>query len=132
MHVTFDYHPAQVFKEDKRDNRGEMSDVLLLSSKHMLSIECKFLSNINFGKDVREVQERIIKFSKHFKLEPLQILLLKQEKSNNSKHIRKELENNPYIPIVVLFWEDLLSLVKNDNVVKCYLNKQMKRKKYPL
>lgn len=25
--VTFDYHTAQVFQEDKREDRGEMSDV---------------------------------------------------------------------------------------------------------
>ncbi len=53
----------------------------------MLSIECKFLSDINYDKDVLEVQDRINKFSKQFKLEALQVFILKKDKWNKAKRI---------------------------------------------
>ena len=128
--ITFDYHPAQIFPEDKRDNRGEMSDILIMAGKHMLSIECKFLSDINYDKDVIEVQDRIIKFSEHFKIEALQIFILKKDKWNNSKRIRKELLNKPQIPLLVLFWEDILLMIEGSKMeVADYLKLQIGRKK---
>lgn len=127
LNVTFDYHPAQIFEEDKKDNRGEMSDILVLTGKYMLSIECKFLSNINYKKDVNEVQERIIKFSNRFNKAALQILLLKKEKWNNSKLTRNNLnDKRPVIPIVVLFWEDLL-VISNNKIVCNFLSIQLNR-----
>lgn len=53
--VTFDYHTAQEFKEDKRDDRGEMSDILIVSDTCMVSIECKFGSNFSVEKDILTV-----------------------------------------------------------------------------
>jgi len=126
LHVTFDYHPAQIFEEYKKENRGEMSDILLHSNSHMISIECKFLSNISFKKDIEAVHERINKFSKHFKIKPLQVLLLKEKKWNYTKLIKEELKKNPSVPVVVLFWEDLRSLITNENVLQ-YLNTQIDR-----
>lgn len=124
LHVTFDYHPAQIFA---KYNRGEMSDILLHAGQHIISIECKFLSNIGFKKDIKAVQERINKFSEHYKIAPLQVLLLKEKKWNNSKLIREELKESPGVPVVVLFWEDLRSLIDNDKVLQ-YLNVQIDRK----
>ena len=124
--VTFDYHPAQIFEDYKKDNRGEMSDILILSNSEMLSIECKFLSNINYDKDITEVQERIIKFKDKFFVNPLQILLLKQSKWQNSKNIKLKLEAATNVPVVVVFWEQLCSLL-NDKIVQEYLQKQIVR-----
>jgi len=127
LHVTFDYHPAQIFIEYKRNNRGEMSDILLHSGQHIISIECKFLSNIGFKKDIEAVHERIIKFSEHFKILPLQVLLLKEKKWNSTKLIKEELKKSLRVPVVVLFWEDLRSLISNYKVLQ-YLNVQIDRK----
>ena len=43
IQATFDYHSSQIIKDHKKDDRGEMSDVLLLTKSHFISIECKFL-----------------------------------------------------------------------------------------
>lgn len=130
--VTFDYHLAQIFKEDKADDRGEMSDVLLLGNSSFISIECKLLSNYSIGKDVIAVQNRIKKFANHFQLAPFQILLIKRQKWENSAGIkdRSELTTSDFhfdIPLLVLFWDELESIIENSSV-KAYLLKQDKRK----
>ncbi len=127
MHVTFDYHTAQIFKEDKKNNRGEMSDILLLTKKNLLSVECKFLTNIHITKDVIEVQKRILKFSSVYKLQPIQILLIKQSKWLNARQITLGLENHTRIPVIVLYWETLMPLLK-DLQVNQYLSFQLNRK----
>ena len=104
-----------------------MSDILLHSGRHFISIECKFLSNIGFKKDIEAVHERIIKFSEHFKIAPLQVILLKEKKWDYTKLIKEELKKTPDVPVVVLFWEDLRSLIENEKVLK-YLNTQIDRK----
>lgn len=134
VHVTFDYHSCQIIPEHKKDNRGEMSDILLLAGAHFISIECKFLANMHFGKDVNEVQERIKVVSNALSMNPLQVLLMKQGKWEGAKRSQKStgsfysaLQNaNLQTPVIVLFWEDLVSLV-SENKVKQYLLKQIDR-----
>jgi hypothetical protein len=127
--VTFDYHTAQIFAEDKRDDRGEMSDVLITSNKAFLSIECKFLSNFTIEKDIYSVQARIAKFATQFNLLPIQVLLLKQEKWGYSKKLDGriiETITGSFSPIIVMFWEDLLSIIDNKTVSE-FLEKQLNR-----
>lgn len=130
--VTFDYHLAQIFKEDKADDRGEMSDVLILGKSCFISIECKLLSNYNIGKDIITVQKRIKKFANHFQQAPFQILLIKRQKWENSARIkdRSELTTSGHqfdIPLLVLFWDELETVIDSPSV-KAYLLKQDKRK----
>ena len=90
IQVTFDYHSAQIIEEDKRDDRGEMSDVLLFTDSHFISIECKFLEDMKIKKDIETVQQRIVrvknKISKGNEIFPIQILLMVKKKWENSKH----------------------------------------------
>lgn len=133
LHVTFDYHAAQLLK---KVDRGEMSDVLLLSKSHFISIECKFLEDMEIKMDVYSVQNRIEDVKKKLKLYPIQVLLLKKSKWDNSKKAKKK-ENNFYaffqkinteIPVLILFWDELLPLMHN-NKVSNYLELQIARKK---
>lgn len=125
--MTFDYHTAQIFKEDKVEDRGEMSDVLILTKTKMISIECKFLSNFSIQKDVDSVQKRIQKFSAHYKLAPLQVLLLKEDKWQRSGKLSGKLETfNPAIPIIVIFWDELEPLISTRQV-NTYLKSQINR-----
>lgn len=78
--VTFDYHSSQVIKSHRKEDKGEMSDVLLLSPSYLISIECKFLEDMKFGKDVEEVQNRIREVSTLVGRTPLQVLLIKKSK----------------------------------------------------
>ena len=136
VHVTFDYHSAQVIKAHKKDDRGEMSDVLLLTESHFISVECKFLEDMEFKKDVRAVQERIREVSAKLKRIPLQALLMTERKWNNSKtrnnkkdsFYMKFQKENVDIPVVVLFWDEVASLI-TDEKVKNYLKRQIERKK---
>jgi hypothetical protein len=91
-----------------------MSDILILSPKSFLSIECKFLSNISYDKDVKEVQERILEFINGTDLKPLQILLLKEKKWINSKLGKNELNWDSNVPIIVLYWEELSTLIRGN------------------
>lgn len=128
--TTFDYHTAQVFAEDKRDDRGEMSDILISTPKHMISIECKFGSNYSIEKDIETVQGRIRKYSSRYKLIPLQLLLLKKSKWGYSAKIKDRLtidNKEEFCPVIVLFWEDINELVKDERVLK-YCEMQLKRK----
>lgn len=134
INVTFDYHTAQIFKEDKLTDRGEMSDILITTKSCMISIECKFFSNFEINKDIFSVQNRIRKFAKRFDLIPIQILLLKSEKWRYSGKIRTRIdqqsrseEDSLIAPIIVLFWEELAELIDN-SLVKEYLLKQLSRK----
>ena len=135
IQVTFDYHSAQIIDEHKKNNRGEMSDVLLMTSNYFISIECKYLSDMHFEKDIVEVQGRIIEVEKVLNRKAIQVLLLKEEKWKNMKGFEAK-ENSFYkmfinsktaIPIVVLFWEDLFPLI-NDKRVGDYLISELKRK----
>lgn len=128
MSVTFDYHTAQIFADDKRDDRGEMSDVLLLSDTCMVSVECKFGSNFSIDKDILTVQNRIKKFNGRFKRNPIQVLLLKKGKWSFSGKIKERINiGELYCPIVVLFWEDIQNII-DDEGVRDYLVKQLDRK----
>lgn len=125
--TTFDYHTAQEFKEDKRDDRGEMSDILIVSDTCMVSVECKFGSNFSVDKDILTVQNRIKKFNGRFKRNPIQVLLLKKGKWSFSGKIKGRIHiGELYCPIVVLFWEDIEKIIDNGGV-KDYLVKQLKR-----
>ena len=124
LHLTFDYHTSQIFE----DNRGEMSDILITSSTSFLSIECKYLSNLNFEKDVIEVQARIKRYSEHMNKTPLQIILVKKQKWGYSKNMKISLNNSIDVPIIVLFWEDIYLIIQ-DEFVKKYLEVQLARKK---
>lgn len=129
LHVTFDFHPTQNRKNDNTNDafdRGEMSDILILSKTNMLSIECKYLSDVSYQKDVIDVQKRIIKFIKPNNLEPLQIFLLKREKWKKSIPIKAELDKKTDVPAIVISWEDLLLKIK-DPKVNGYLREQLKR-----
>ncbi len=139
IHVTFDYHSAQLDGKD----RGEMSDILLLAGSYFISIECKFLENMRISKDVEEVQSRIktVKETGKLGINPIQILLLKESKWLNSKRagkkeesfytlFQKEKMEEYEIPVIVLFWDELIKLIpKEDKKVKEYLFKQINRKK---
>ena len=122
LHLTFDYHTSQIFE----DNRGEMSDILITSSTSFLSIECKYLSNLNFEKDVIEVQARIKRYSEHMNKTPLQIILVKKQKWGYSKNMKISLNNSIDVPIIVLFWEDIYLIIQ-DEFVKKYLEVQLAR-----
>lgn len=134
--VTFDYHSSQLMKAHKKEDRGEMSDILLLSDTHFVSIECKFLEDMKFGKDIEEVQKRMKAVSQELGLVPIQMLLMKQSKWDESKNLGKH-EGSFYtkfqtkeidLPVIVLFWHELDSLIKDDRV-KLYLSKQIERRK---
>jgi hypothetical protein len=135
LHVTFDYHSAQIIDDHKKNNRGEMSDILLIAKSHFISIECKFLTDMKFEKDITEVQERINVVSKEIEATPLQVLLMKKEKWDNSKIFANKsgsfytsFQNEKAdIPVVVLFWDELYSIIDKDEV-RLYLEKQMARK----
>lgn len=128
IHVTFDFHTAQIFDDDKRNDRGEMSDVLIISDKHLLSIECKYGSNYGIEKDILAVQKRIKRYSEKYIRKPLQILLLKESKWSWSAKIDGRLDlNNYYCPIIVLFWEDLPPIIEDESVFN-YLLTQLDRK----
>ncbi len=122
FHLTFDFHTTQVLD----DNRGEMSDILITTRTSFLSIECKYLSNLSFKKDIKEVQARIGRFSEHIGKDPVQIILVKKQKWEFSKNIKTNLEESIGIPVIILFWEDILSIVK-DEFVKKYLELQLAR-----
>lgn len=128
-YVTFDYHIAQFDKS--REDRGEMSDVLLYSDNHLISIECKYLSNMSFKKDILQIQNRIQVAENKFHSNGLQVLLMKKSKFNNSakrngNFIVEFNKEKLKIPTIILLWEDLLNLTDN-NVVKKYLANQLKR-----
>jgi hypothetical protein len=140
IQATFDYHSAQIIKVHKKDDRGEMSDVLLLTKSHFNSIECKFLENMEIKKDVRSVQMRIEVVSEKLGLIPLQVLLMKEKKWRNSQKAGNKKDSfytlfqneKVTIPTIVLFWEELVSLIDEDanaGSVKKYLLKQVERKK---
>jgi hypothetical protein len=128
--LTFDYHTAQIFREDKINDRGEMSDILLLTANSIVSFECKFLSNYSIEKDIYSVQERIFKFSKHFNRSAIQILLLKRDKWNYSKKILNRVYNESgkvFFPIIIVFWEDIAELIREPQVLS-FLITQINRK----
>lgn len=132
--VTFDYHPVQVYKDS---DKGEMSDVLIWGKEHLISIECKFLSNMKFGKDYTQVQERIKLVSKGTKKIPLQVLLMTQKNWNGSYRSQKStgsfvsnfstktLDNNQ-IPCVIILWEEIAEKIA-DSTIRNYLYKQLSR-----
>ena len=132
--VTFDYHSSQVIDDDKRNDRGEMSDILFWIKKAFISVECKFLSDISFEKDIREVQDRIIKVSSRFDVEPLQILLITKanwegtyrQRNKESSFYSRFQKADVLVPVLILLWEDLLN-VTDDATVKSYLTAQLKR-----
>lgn len=135
MHTTFDYHSSQIIAEHKQNNRGEMSDVLLVTENYFISVECKYLSDVSYNKDILEVQERIKIVATYLSLMPLQVVLIKGGKWNEAK----KLQNYPgsfytafqnaevFTPCIVIFWEDLIPIIDN-NAVKQYLQKQLERK----
>lgn len=130
-YITFDYHVAQFYKGNK--DRGEMSDILIYSKQNFISIECKYLSNMSYKKDIEEVQSRIKIAESEFNSKGIQVLLMKESKFKNSTNSNKEnsfakkIENhNHVIPTIILFWEDLLAMT-TDTVVKEYLINQLKR-----
>ncbi len=132
--VTFDYHPVQVFEIS---DHGEMSDILIWSKGHLISIECKFKSKMKFGKDYTQVQERIKLVSKGTKKIPLQVLLMTQKNWNGSFKYQKNtssfvsnvstktLDNNQ-IPCVIIFWEEIAEKIA-DSTIRNYLYKQLGR-----
>jgi hypothetical protein len=90
---------------------------------------------MKFEKDITEVQERINVVSKEIEATPLQVLLMKKEKWDNSKIFANKsgsfytsFQNEKAdIPVVVLFWDELYSIIDKDEV-RLYLEKQMARK----
>lgn len=143
IQVTFDYHSAQVILEDKKEDRGEMSDILLMTKNQFISIECKYLSDMDYSKDIETVQKRIQRVNKKLnKINPLQVLILKKSKWENAKKAsnkqngfyEKMQNGKPSVPIIVLFWEDLKGVFKNidektdGKKVNKYLTKQLSRK----
>ncbi len=133
IQTTFDFHACQIVSTE---DRGEMSDILLVSNNYFISIECKYLSDLHFNKDIDEVHNRIEKVAagKFINKKPLQVLLIKGEKWKNIKKAEKS-DNSFYkqlhtsnknIPIIVLLWEDLLPII-NDEIVISYLKKQLER-----
>ena len=144
--VTFDYHSCQVIDKDKQEDRGEMSDILLVSENYFISIECKYLSDLHYHKDIVEVHTRISKVNSDIFTDktPLQVLLIKEEKWGNIKKEGEKSNGNSFIemfqqyhsknsdeykiPIVVLLWEEILPIIK-DVRVSDYLIKQLERKK---
>lgn len=134
--VTFDYHSSQVIKSHRKEDKGEMSDVLLLSPSYLISIECKFLEDMKFGKDVEEVQDRISEVSTFFGRTALQVLLMKKSKWDEAEKLKnhkgsfytKFQQKKVAIPVIILFWDDLVSLISEPGV-KSWLEKQIERKK---
>jgi hypothetical protein len=135
IQVTFDYHSSQVVKEDKKVDRGEMSDILLITENQFISIECKYLSDMDYSKDIETVQKRIQRVNVELnKSNPLQVLILKESKWENAKKASKKeygfyakMQNGlPIIPIIVLFWEDLIKIIENETVSN-YLKEQLLR-----
>jgi hypothetical protein len=137
MHVTFDYHSIQPLKSGEEVDHGEMSDVLLWSKSAFISIECKFLENMDINNDVLKVQKRIDLMKQNMKMDDaLQVLLMKEFKWKNSI---KRSQNNPSFftdvhaarlsfPVIVICWDELVSLI-TDGKVKNYLKRQIERKK---
>lgn len=136
IQVTFDYHSCQIVPAHKKNNRGEMSDILLMGSTNFISLECKYLSDMNYEKDIKEVQERIVAVAEKLERNAIQVLLLKKDKWENMKGFEKKSESfykkfkdsNTRIPVIVLFWEDLSEMIE-ENIVKNYLDIQLNRKK---
>lgn len=133
--VTFDYHTAQLKNDNEENNdRGESSDILIWFDDLLISIECKYLTNPTYSKDVSQVQERLKFLKTHFRnINVLQVILYKENKWGNSDNTKRKesfytnFTNGKFdIPCVVLFWEDLLSKIDND-IVKNYLDVQLRR-----
>lgn len=128
IHVTFDFHPSQW---DSSQDRGEMSDIVIWMDKSFYSIEVKYLSHWTYAKDIATVQNRIQVISRMIsedgdKKAPLQILLVKMEDWTNSEsrgdisNVEKLKNNILNIPVIVIFWEELLEIIGEPNV-KSYL-----------
>jgi len=130
--ITFDYHIVQILQSEIVD-RGEMSDILLLTKSSLVSFECKYPSDFNIDKDIHAVQDRITQFYGTTGRTPLQVLLLKKDKWHYSSKIKTRLSCKPEsinIPIIVLFWEELIDII-DDYRVKNFLNKQIQRASSP-
>jgi hypothetical protein len=138
--VTYDFH---LFQTGNRNNkidpiykdRGEVSDILIWLKEYLISIECKYTTDCEYEKDIKQVQSRIKALALDYSRKPIQILLIKESKWNNSKKRRQKNSFYKYfishlgkdVPCVLMFWEQIISLYENETV-KAYLSKQLNRK----
>jgi len=143
LHVDFDHHIWHI-PWIKTDDRGEFADICITDpeSKSLIAIEVKYLSNIDYEKDVENDKDEKSNIGRLAKIKSegwdvLLILLIKESKwgnmGKNKKRIKdyiKEEENN--IPLLVIFWKDIKEMLNKEDETKVaaeYLEKALKVKK---
>jgi len=129
-HVSFDNH-AYLFGVEA--DRGEFADILLHDpeNKTMVAIEAKFLSDWNADKDIGANLKRIelIK-NKLSEYKICFVLLVSRTKWDAVKKMCNHRDSNyrKYLneyreKVAIAFWEDLLKLCRNDDVVRYMENR---------
>ena len=133
LNVSFDYHINLI---DENSDRGELADIFINGTNTFISIEAKYLENYKFEKDIRINRERIKIAIDKSKYTGIEVLLIKSSKLKNSTVNYTYLEeymgnkDNQDIPFIIIFWEDILDIIKLDsrmwNVYE-YLSKSIER-----
>jgi len=133
LNVSFDYHINLI---DENSDRGELADIFINGTNTFISIEAKYLENYKFEKDIRINRERIKIVIDKSKYTGIEVLLIKSSKLKNSTVNYTYLEeymgnkDNQDIPFIIIFWEDILDIIKLDsrmwNVYE-YLSKSIER-----
>jgi len=138
IHITFDLH---AYLLNPNADKGELADVLIYdqTNKTVICIEAKFLSDWNVKKDICSNSKRIKKvaaISSNKQLIFVQILLItkakwqnvcKRKKQNNSSY--RALHEIKDVPLIILTWDKLIDICRNDEGVRKYFKHHILRTK---
>jgi len=136
-HVDFDHHLCHILGFDNSD-RGEFADICITDpkSKSLIAIEVKYQSDINYEKDIENDKDEKSNIGRLKKIKEkgwnvLFAILIKENKWGNMISNKKRIEDyikneNNNIPLIVIFWEDILGILEKQKGAKevvDYLNK---------
>lgn len=133
VHVDFDHH---IEKE-----HGEVADILISSPNGFVAIEAKLYEDWNFEKDILSNRERIKHLSKNSEINGVQVLLISKTKWMNGKKIVKpganvsklvqfaKTQEFRNLPFILLYWEDLIYIVRDRNfeAVSLYMENMLSK-----
>ncbi|MBF0208444.1 MAG: hypothetical protein HQK53_16315, partial [Oligoflexia bacterium] len=144
VHVSFDNHSYHILSKDlsseekSSNDRGEFADILIQDRTNslLLAIEVKYLSSVNFNKDIMSNKKRLEKVLKsamfynmgfrHSKL----VLLVDQSKWNASKtkdRIQSKIEEEK-VNVAIVFWQDMFMFLHKEMEVEYFMGAQLSRK----
>lgn len=117
LNVSFDYHINRI---DENSDRGELADIFINGTNTFVAIEAKYLEKYEFKKDIMKNRSRIKKAMDKSNYAGIEVLLIQGSKleysvvNYNALNNYMRNEDNQDIPFIIIFWEDILDIIKLD------------------